>query len=170
MLQVLTYQREKKFVANREIQELQAELTHSKAMVAGRWCALELEIAEIAKSAKDDFSQSVQHVKEAISISHQVTKRPWTLLATSVLTGIVISRMRGLSTLAVTGLTSSLLKNTQEVVPATTSSNPDILRSNDLSESSSLLGNEQISFIGRLSIQAISSLSEIAKELVKKNI
>lgn len=166
----LKHQKGKKIVSNREIQKIEAELQHSRAMLSGRWSALELELAGIANSAKEDVSETLQNAKEAVSIHHQVSKRPWSMLAASLLVGVGLSKIVGLRSLAVVGLTSPFLKDAFTSATMSTTSGLPVSPLSKMSEKSESPKDSETGFMDGIRIQTITSLANIARDLVKRNV
>jgi len=167
-------------MASKHIQNLENEVSQAKAALANRWRDLELEVSGLANTAKEEVSQGIQEAKESVSISHQVAKRPWTMVAGSIATGICLSRLSGLRSLAVIGLAGPIFKNVfdktgfdktgfdknsySDPIKQTVSPSLNLKGGLETSQSS------QRSFMETVQSKAINSLVDITRELVKRNI
>jgi len=76
---------------NNEIEKIESDIHLSKTSLAGKWSNLKNDLGGVAHSASEDVSASIQQVKEAISITHQVEKRPWLIFGGSVVAGIILT-------------------------------------------------------------------------------
>jgi hypothetical protein len=154
-------------VSTKRIQTLEAEVRQSRINLSSRWRALELEVGGLANTAKEEVSQSVQHAKDSVSVTHQVEKRPWAMLASSIVVGIALSRLRGFRSLAVLSLATPLVKNALESEPVS-----QLLRpfTGSAKFSGAPTSGEQIGLLTVVRNKAVNSLAEIAKELVKRNL
>jgi len=162
-------------MASKHIQNLENEVSQAKAALANRWRDLELEVSGLANTAKEEVSQGIQEAKESVSISHQVAKRPWTMVAGSIATGICLSRLSGLRSLAVIGLAGPIFKNVFDKTGFDKNSYSDPIKQT-VSPSLNLKGgletsqSSQRSFMETVQSKAINSLVDITRELVKRNI
>ncbi len=75
-----------------DIRALEDEVAHARARLAERWSSFERDLGEIAHSASDEVSQTVQQAKEAVSISHHVEQRPWAMVGGAVVAGLALSK------------------------------------------------------------------------------
>ena len=152
-------------MTSKRIHSLEAEARQARKNLASRWDALELEVAGLANTAKEEVTQTVQQAKETISVTHQVRKRPWAMIAGSIVTGIMLSRFRGIRSLAVLSLATPIVKNALESDSVARVFRPLSHGLNRFSENS-----EPDSFIDVLRIKAVNSLADMAKELIKRNV
>ena len=162
-------------MASKHIQNLENEVSQAKAALANRWRDLELEVSGLANTAKEEVSQGIQEAKESVSISHQVAKRPWTMVAGSIATGICLSRLSGIRSLAVIGLAGPIFKTVFDKTGFDKNSYSDPIKQT-VSPSLNLKGgletsqSSQRSFMETVQSKAINSLVDITRELVKRNI
>ena len=69
---------------SKHLRELESEVRQSRDALTKRWNILQLEIGGLGKTATDQVHQSIQEAKEAVSIRHHVSKRPWTMVLSSI--------------------------------------------------------------------------------------
>lgn len=93
-----------------EIQTLEAEVAEARAQLARRWNSFERELGDIAQSASEEVSHTVQQAKDAVSIPHHVERRPWSMVGGAVLAGVALSRFAGAQGMVGLGLATALTK------------------------------------------------------------
>lgn len=97
-------------VTTSEIRKLEEEVAQARARLARRWLSFERELGEIAQSAKEEVSHTVQQAKDAVSIPHHVERRPWSMVGGAVLAGVALSRFAGAPGMVGLGLATALTK------------------------------------------------------------
>jgi len=156
-------------MSDKSVKTIEQELKQSRANLSKRWNSLGLEVINLTSLAKEDVTETLRHARETVSIHHQVTKRPWAILGGAVLTGIALSRFRGIRGLALLTLAAPLVKN---ALSGETSSNDKLtepsLETTKSGKSADATENDN-GFLQVIRLKTINSLGDIAKELVQRN-
>ena len=97
-------------VTLKEIRELEADAAYSRALLSARWSSFEKEIVGLVQSASDEVSHKVQGAKDAVSITHHVNERPWSMVGGAVLAGLALSRFASGPGLVGLGMAAALSK------------------------------------------------------------
>lgn len=93
-----------------EIRSREEEVARARARLARRWSSFERDLGELAQSATEEVSHTVQQAKDAVSIPRHVERRPWSMLGGAVLAGVALSRFSSAPGMVGLGLATALTK------------------------------------------------------------
>jgi len=154
-------------MSTKQIKSIEADVRQSRERLANRWKNLELEVSGLASSAKEEVNQTFQQARETVSIRHQVEQRPWSMFGGAVLTGIAISRLSGFRSLAMLGIASPMIQNALTKERNSFTANQTSAETTSFKTSGD---SEYGSLLQTVKNKAVSSLAEIAREIVKRNV
>lgn len=69
------------------------DIEGTRAALSSKLHQLESEVRETAQDAREAVEERIDHLKETVSLTHQVNERPWTFFAGSLVIGAVAGHL-----------------------------------------------------------------------------
>lgn len=72
---------------------IRQDIKQTRAALSDKLHRLESEVRDTAHEARELVEDKIEHVRETISLSHQVNERPWTFFAGAIVLGAAVGHL-----------------------------------------------------------------------------